>query len=347
MFFYHILLLLFSVFVGCETQVTIYTSVGGMWAVTMTDLVQFVILFLGIFVIFPVGMSAVGGIGALFAATPPENTSIIPIMDGSIINGLGYVVATVILTGSTGIVAPDIFIRVWCAKDDKTAKNTLVITAILVAIFAFMLTLLGMAAKIMAPEIAHEMSLPWMVKALLPAGVSGLVLVALMSAAISGAVPELVVCSSILARDVYQRFINPKADEVKLLKASRLLTFSVGVLGMLLAMKLPGFMDLTYNCYRIFVPVVAPACIAAFYSKKTGSTSALLSMLTTITVVAFMMIFMPWTFLTFADPVIVGLLVSIATLIIANRFTTSTEEQVAFVEDAQAKIAAYKAGKLF
>lgn len=321
---------------------TIYTSVGGMWAVTMTDFVQFVILFAGIFVIFPVGMNAVGGIGTLFANTPPENVSIIPIMDGSMMKGLGYVVATMFLTASTGIVAPDVFIRVWCAKDNKTAKQTLWTTALLIVVFAFMLAMLGMAAKIMAPDIAHEMALPWMVKELLPAGISGLVLVALMAAAISGAVPELVVCSSILARDVYQRFINPKADEVKLLKASRLLTFSVGAIGMVLAMILPGFMDLTYNCYRIFVPAIAPACIAAFYSKRTTSTSALWSMITTIIVVVFMMIFMPQTFLTFADPVIIGLIVSISTLLIANRFTKPTEKDIAFVEDSKAKIAAYK-----
>jgi Na+/proline symporter len=308
----------------------------------MTDLVQFIIIITALLVVFPIGISAVGGFGALFAATPPENISLIPIMDGSLMTGLGYVTATLILTAPTGVIAPDIFIRAWCAKDDRTAKNTLLITALLVAIFAFMLVMLGMAAKIMAPDYEHEMALPWLVQTLLPHGISGLVLVALMSAAISGAVPELVVCSSILARDVYQRFINPKADEKKLLKVSRWLTFFVGIVGMGLALMLPGFMDLTYNCYRIFVPTVLPACAMAFYSRSTTSTSALWSMITSGIVVAFMMIFMPQTFLTFADPVIIGLVVSIATLFIVNNFTKPTAEQVAFVERAQQQIADYK-----
>ena len=321
---------------------TIYTSVGGMWAVTMTDVVQFFIIVTAMLVLFPVGMYSVGGISALFAATPPENISIIPIMDGSMMTGLGYVIATVMLTAPTGIIAPDVFIRVWCAKDDKTAKNTLLITATLIAIFAFMLVMLGMAAKIMMPEIEHEMALPWLVKHLLPAGISGFVLVALMSAAISGAVPELIACSSILARDIYQRFLDPNADEKKLLTVSRWLTFAVGIAGMALALKLPGFMDLTYNCYRIFVPIVLPAVAAGFYSKKTTSTSAFWSMITSGVVVVFMMIFMPFTFLTIFDPVIVGLIVSTATLFIVNRFTTPTPEQIAFVEQAQQQIAWFR-----
>lgn len=325
---------------------TIYTSVGGMWAVTMTDFVQFVILITGILIIFPVAMVAVGGPEALFAATPPENTSLIPIFEGGTVwTGLGYVICTIVLTGSTGIVAPDIYLRVWCCKDDRTAKLTLYVVSALVVVFAFMLSMIGMAAKILNPEIAHEMALPWMVQTLLPHGLSGLVLVALMAAAISGAVPELVVCSSILARDLYQKLINPKADEKQLLKVSRLLTFLIGVIGMILAYLLPGFMDLTYQCYRIFVPAIAPICIAAFYSKKTTSKAALWSMAISIVVTTFCIIAFPETYLTMKDPLFIGLITSISTLLIFNHFTKPSEKDAEFVENALGLIADYKAGK--
>ena len=48
---------------------------------------------------------------------------------------------------------------------------------------------------------------------------------------------------------------------------------------MALAMVLPGFMDLTYHCYRIFDPAIAPITVAAFYSRKVCSKSAMLSMI--------------------------------------------------------------------
>lgn len=326
----------------------IYTSIGGMWAVTMTDFVQFVILVAGLLVIFPVAMNAVGWLPGLMDNLPAHYFNFFAQSDGQDpMTGLGYVVATLVVTGMTGIVGPDVYIRVWCAKDNRTAKNVLYAVTAMIVVGAFMLALIGMAAQILNPEIADEMALPWMVQELLPAGISGLVLVALMAAAISGAVPELVVCSSILAQDLYRKAINPGASEKQLLKVSRLLTFIVGVCGMALAMVLPGFMDLTYDCYRIFVPAIAPITIAAFYSKKVNHKSALISM-----VVGFIggfggVIFLPQFYLTWLDPVIIGLIMSVAALVISSKFTKSDfpELEETFVDQSLKALADYKLEK--
>ncbi len=168
-----------------------------------------------------------------------------------------------------------------------------------------------------------------------------------MAAAISGAVPELVVCSSILARDVYQRVFDPKANQKRLLLASRILTFLVGVAGMIMAVSLPNFMDLTYHCYRVFVPAIAPITIAAFYSKKTNEKSALVSMLVGAGTALFCIFMFPESYLTFADPVIIGLIASIAVLLVLNQVTKSSTPEIgdAFVDNAQKEIAAYKEWK--
>lgn len=323
---------------------TIYTSIGGMWAVTMTDMVQFIILVIGLSVIFPVSLSKVGGLTGLFAQVPSSFTSVIPILDGSKMIGLGMVVATFMLTTPTTIVAPDVYLRIWCIKDDHSAQKTLYALAALLIVFSAMITLSGMAAQVLVPEVEHELALPLMMSTLLPTGLSGLLLVALLAAAVSGAVPEVVVCSSILARDIYQKFINPQADNRQLLKASRLLTFLVGVLGMVLALNIPGVMDLTYHCYRIFVPAAVPATIAAFYSRKTSGTAALASMITGPVVSIFCMIVFPNTFLTFLDPVILGLVASTAALLIVGRFTKPTAAQVEFYDNIQAKLSKNKGG---
>ncbi|WP_350455366.1 sodium:solute symporter family protein, partial [Slackia heliotrinireducens] len=202
---------------------TIYTSVGGMWAVTMTDFVQFVILVVGLLVIFPVSIHAVGGFTGLYNSLDSGMFSLIPRNVGgqemSLFDGMGYVVATLVVTCITGIVGPDVYIRVWCAKDNRTAKNVLYAVSIMIVFGAIMLALIGMCANVLNPGIEHEMAMPWMIRNLLPSGLAGLILVALMAAAISGAVPELVVCSSILANDVYKRVINKEADDKQLLKA--------------------------------------------------------------------------------------------------------------------------------
>lgn len=325
---------------------TIYTSVGGMWAVTMTDFVQFVILVAGLLIIFPVSINAVGGFTGLYNSLDPGMFSLIPKNVGgqemSLSQGLGYIVSTLIVTGITGIVAPDVYIRVWCAKDNRTAKNVLYAVSIMIVFGAIMLALIGMCAHVLNPGIEHEMAMPWMIRHLLPSGLAGLILVALMAAAISGAVPELVVCSSILANDVYKRVINKEADEKKLLRVSRTLTFFVGIVGMGLAMVLPGFMDLTYHCYRIFDPAIAPITIAAFYSRKVCSKAALISMFVGAGTAIFCILAFPQSYLTWADPVIIGLIASISTLVIASHFLKSDDPKrendfVDFVQDQMAQ----------
>jgi SSS family solute:Na+ symporter len=256
-------------------------------------------------------------------------------------------VATLVVTGITGIVGPDVYIRVWCAKDNRTAKNVLYAVSIMIVFGAIMLALIGMCANVLNPGIEHEMAMPWMIRNLLPSGLAGLILVALMAAAISGAVPELVVCSSILANDVYKRVINKEADDKQLLKVSRRLTFAVGVCGMALAMVLPGFMDLTYHCYRIFDPAIAPITVAAFYSRKVSSKSAMLSMIVGAVTAVFCIIAFPESYLTWGDPVIVATIVSILTLVISSQFLKSDDpkRENDFVDYAQKQMALWKEEK--
>lgn len=321
---------------------TIYTSIGGMWAVTMTDFVQFIILICGITAIFPISINEVGGLGALFQQVPREFVSVIPALNGSQAVGLGMIFATIMLTAPTTIVAPDVYLRIWCIKDDKTAQKTLHSLSALLVVFAVILTLTGMAAQVLVPEAAHEMALPLMIKSLLPSGISGIMLVALLAAAVSGAVPEVIVCSSILARDFYHSFINPKADSKKLLSVSRWLTFVVGLLGMGLAVKMPGVMDLSYYSYRIFVPAAVPATIAAFYSRRTSGTSAFWSMVLGPLTAILCAWLWPESLMTYLDPVIPGLVVSVATILILNRFTKPTASQVEFYDNVQAKLKSKK-----
>lgn len=324
---------------------TIYTSIGGMWAVTMTDFVQFLILVVGIIVMFPLALYHVGGFEGLFSALPTAYKGAVPEVDGSTMAGLGFLFATFMLTTPTTIVAPDVYLRVWCIKDDKSAKKTLYVLAVLLILFSAILVITGMAAYVIVPDAEHELALPLMMQTLLPAGLSGLMLVALLAAAVSGAVPEVIVCASILARDIYQSFINPNADDKKLLKVSRILTFFVGICGMALACSMTNVMDLTYYCYRIFVPATVPSIIAAFYSRKTTGAAALASIITGPVVVLLWLLVMPDSVMGFLDPVLPGLVASTLALIITNRFTKPTAEQEAFYDSVQAKLKSKKEAK--
>lgn len=325
---------------------TVYTTVGGMWAVTLTDFVQFIILVIGIIAICPIALYNVGGLGEMMANVPDSYTSVIPTVDGSQMLGMGMIVAILVLTTPTTFVAPDVYLRIWCMSDDRTAKKTLYVLAGLLIFFGVIITLTGMASYVLFPDVDHELALPLMAQKLLPAGISGVMLVALLAASVSGAVPEVIVCASILARDIYQSFVNPNADDKKMLQVSRVLTAFCGVLGMVLAVLIPGVMDLTFHCYRIFIPAALPAIVAAFYSRRTSATSALISMIIGPVISMACMFLLPSTYLTYCDPVIPGLAASVIAMLVANHFFEPSEKSVAFYDKVQAHLKAEKEAKL-
>ena len=326
---------------------TIYTSIGGMWAVTMTDTVQFIMLLAGMLIIFPVSINAVGGFTGLYNSLDPSYFALIPEQVGGVefnfSEGLGYVVSTLFITGVTGVVGPDLYIRIWCAKDARTAKNVLYLTAALMLFGALMLAMVGMSALVLNPTLEAEFSMPWIIRELLPPGIAGLVLVALMAAAIAGAVPELVVCASIIAQDIYRKKFRPEADDKELLTASRVISFAVGAIGMILAVVMPGFMDLTYNCYRIFVPTVCPIVILAFYSKRINNQGAMASMISGFVVSIFCIFAFPETLLTWFDPVFPSTIISVVLLYVVSALKPSTEpeREASFLEFSKRELEKY------
>ncbi|NTW06116.1 MAG: hypothetical protein HGA27_08380, partial [Peptococcaceae bacterium] len=93
---------------------TIYTAIAGMWAVTMTDFVQFIILLVGFAILFPMAIYKVGGFSALFSQVPQANLSLIPVLpEGGLIAGLGVIWGIFMLTTPTTVVAPDMYLRIW------------------------------------------------------------------------------------------------------------------------------------------------------------------------------------------------------------------------------------------
>ena len=96
---------------------------------------------------------------------------------------------------------------------------------------------------------------------------------------------------------------------------------------MILAVVMPGFMDLTYNCYRIFVPTVCPIVILAFYSKRINNQGAMASMISGFVVSIFCIFAFPQTLLTWFDPVFPSTIISVVLLYVVSALRPSSEPE--------------------
>ena len=166
-----------QVFMAASALVFIlYTVQGGQHSVVRTDLVQFVIILAGIALLLSRTLDATG-----FAFLKAQSFPVSPERDAF------GVLSMILVVGSTYLVGPDIYSRIFLAKDPKTARNSIVMSAIILIPLAFAITVLGISAKILFPSIPAEQALPVLMINMLSPFERGIVGSALLAAFMSSA----------------------------------------------------------------------------------------------------------------------------------------------------------------
>jgi SSS family solute:Na+ symporter len=149
------------------------------------------------------------------------------------------------------------------------------VQALVLALFAFVPVLFGMAARVLYPEIASpNLVLPTVLIKALPLWLGALALAAVFSAEVSTCDAILFMLATSLSQDLYKQFINPGADDRTLLLVARGAALAGGLFGVFLAIQLPtviGALSIFYSLLGVslFVPV-----IGGLYTRRAGMPEA-------------------------------------------------------------------------
>jgi len=240
-----------------------YTALGGQFAVIRTDTLQAAIIFIGIFSGLILLISHLGGWSGLQSSLSPEQFAF-PL--SSQFGGI-ELVSLLLVVGLTYVVGPDMYSRIFCAKDDRTAKKATLWTAGLIIPVAFAITLIGMGAAVLFPQIAPEQALPMVIKEVFPPLIGGIVLAALLCAVMSSADTILLSASTILTVDIVGRFKPSMAGE-KILPASRWVIVLLGIVSLIVALALKGVISALLFAYTIYTCGVILPVIAGFFKSR-------------------------------------------------------------------------------
>jgi SSS family solute:Na+ symporter len=245
-----------------------YTILGGQYSVIRTDIVQVGIIFLGIFGGLALVLVKVGGWGGLETALPADHFAF-PVSE----QFGGYeLVSLLLLVGLTYVVGPDMYSRLFCAKDGRTARKSVFWAAALIIPIALGITLIGMGASALFPEIAAEQAFPTVITEVLPPVLGYIVLAALLGAVMSSADTCLLTASTILSVDVVGRF-KPSLSQEKLLSLSKWGIVLLGICSLLLALVLKGVISSLLFAYTVYTAGVILPVLAGFYRDKLKVTS--------------------------------------------------------------------------
>ena len=188
--------------------IILYTTFGGMIADQISDLVQFIIILVGLAIATPIVLKNAGGWQAISAKLPGEKLNFTQIGWASII---GYIFQYI----CTFLVGPEMVTRFETAKDEKTARNASFLSAVLMAAMAVFPTLLGLAAFAMKdnlPNLAANGSNAMMTitGAYAPGFITGLISAAIICATMSSADSNLLCMSTMIMNDLYKGFGGKK-----------------------------------------------------------------------------------------------------------------------------------------
>jgi len=245
----------FIVVAGLVLLVAIYSLLSGLWGVAVTDVLQFVIAMVGsvLLAYFVLREPAIGGLSGLRAQLPDETFNMLPTVgaaaEGAAVLALSTASFVAYLgvqwwaswypgaePGGGGYIAQ----RMMSARDEQQAVfSTLWFTIAHYCVRPWPWILVALAALVLYPDLTDTREgFVMAMRDVLPAGILGLLFTAFLAAFMSTVSTQLNWGVSYLMNDGWRRFIQPGATERSYVFTSRILTFVVAVISLLVTLNL-------------------------------------------------------------------------------------------------------------
>jgi solute:Na+ symporter, SSS family len=299
--------------------VLFYTILGGMWSVTMTDIIQFIIMTVGIFfVLLPMSLSHVGGWKSLSEQLPATHFDLTSM-------GWANIFQYFLLYTLGMVVSQDIWQRVFTARTTKIARSGAVYAGLYSFAYALALSIIGMCAVIVFPTINDPQNVfAKMSLTILPHGLLGLILASVCSALMSTASGTLLASSTLLSHDILKQYWLKDISDQKFVFLSRMITLAIGIIAITFAIWIQDVLvalDVAYAILSgaIFVPVVF-----GFFWKRGTAKAGFYSIIISSLVV---LVGLAVEGLSSTNPIMYGIAASIISMIIFSYLQPSSNIQ--------------------
>ena len=254
-----------------------YTLLGGLWAVAITDTVQFVLMCLTLAIALPLLMSQVGGFDAVAEIAP----------DGYFDWFGGIPVWLLIAYAATGIsilVDPGFYQRIFAAKDYKKARNAMLISLLVWSAYDWLVTAGGMMAAagvsqgLLPADIHSNDALLTAVTLALPVGLVGIFLAGVLATGMSTIDSYTLVAGANISYDIYRPFAKPDATDKQLVRATKLGVVLAWTLGYILAFLFDKLLALwVFTATALTSTVLIPIFAGLYWKGRKTAWGGLLS----------------------------------------------------------------------
>ncbi len=228
--------------------VGVYITMSGLLSAIFTEIIQFFLIWFGLFLVSILGIIELGGVDAIFARIPESfntlwSTSANPAENGmavtwaGIVFGLGWVL-------SFGYWTTDFLVvqRAFSAKDLRAARLTPIIASFFKMAVPFIVIIAGLIALVLANDpvsgfallqdggqVNYDSALPMLIQRYYPTGLAGLGITALLAGFMAGQAGNVSAFNTVWTYDIYRSVFNKNASDEHLLWVGRVTTI-VGII---------------------------------------------------------------------------------------------------------------------
>src|SRR5579885_973333 len=246
------------------TVMVLYTFMGGLWAVVVTDYIQFIILTLGVTVLFPLVFSRMGSFSILGQGAQAGFLSPVHAPFSLLYVFAFYLLVQLSYNGNWAFAQ-----KFYSVRDERAARKAGLLAMALKLVGPPLFILPAMAARTLMPELEVPPNSPQYTYAalalrFLPSGLMGLMIAAMFSATMSTLSADYNVMASVLTQDIYHRLFDRNASERRLVVVGRVATLLVGSITVcagvyLVGSAAKGLFGIMVTLFGLFVgPMLIP-----------------------------------------------------------------------------------------
>lgn len=322
--------------------VTLYSIMGGLWSVTLTDFIQVFLIVIGMIIAVPFAMNMAGGWDSIVANVPAETFDMFK----------GYspmaVISLTIMYVATFTVGQEAVSRYYAARDGKAARQGSILAALVNFIYAFIPAVLGIITlalinmgKFDSAEFAAvgaRYALPVLAIKVMPTVICGLLFAGIISATMSSSDSDLLGAGSIFANDIYHTIINPKASSQEIMRVTQITMAICGVAAMLVALfNTDSIVSLLMFCFTLRAAGAFFPYVLGHYWKGASTAGTIAALISGTIVVVYVdnirhgMLFG----MKLSQPIIPGLIVALVFFLVFSKLfpPKNLTTELAYEED--------------
>jgi sodium/proline symporter len=311
-----------GVLVGA-TVIILYTLVGGYKAVAWTDLIQGILMLLGLIIVPLIAIDAAGGWSSVLADLSGQDPGLLTPWgpEGKSTAALVGIVSF-LAVGLPFMGVPQLMVRFMSARSEQSLVPAMVISVIVILLFDLGAVLTGMAGRALFPGLEDpESILPLISTTMLHPVLGGIMMIVVLAAIMSTVDSLLILASSAVVRDYWQQIRGSKLSDRALANRGKLVTVVIGVIGIAFALhQTPLIFWFVLFAWSGLGAAFGPVLLCAVWYPGTNLTGAVAGMLggflTTV-------VWVLWLKPGFYDllEVIPGFIVGLALTIVISKLT--------------------------